>query len=106
MAAGLVSLVTACAPRVPIVELYGQPAPVAAAQATIVITPVTRHVNVEGGQIIRFVVDGKEFAWNFNTASSISSFSLNAVAPVGMLNQPVRAYVSPDPKYMSGGDRE
>lgn len=92
-----------CATRTPI-ELYGEPAPASAAQRTIVIAPDTRHVNVEGGEIIRFVVGGKEFGWSFNNALSVESFSLNAVAPPGLLNQPVHAYVSRDPRYIGGGD--
>ncbi len=96
-------IVSACATRVP-VELYGDPAPASAAQRTIVITPDTRHVNVEGGEIIRFVVEGREFGWSFNNALTINSFSLNAVAPPGLLNQPVHAYVSRDPRYIGGGD--
>ncbi|WP_334186595.1 CzcE family metal-binding protein [Noviherbaspirillum sp.] len=92
-----------CATRAP-VELYGEPAPPSAAQRTIVIGPDTRHVNVEGGEIIRFVAGGKEFGWSFNNALSINSFSLNAVAPPGLLSQPVHAYVSRDPRYIGGGD--
>ena len=97
-------ILSGCAARTSLTDLYGSPAPVTAAQRTIVITPATRYVNVEGGEIIRFVVGDKEFGWNFNNAMSVSSFSLNEVAPAGLLNQPVRAYVSPDPKYMGGGD--
>ena len=89
-----------------IVDLYGQPATPIAASRIIVITPATRHVNVEGGEIVNFIVDGKQFGWNFNTASTISSFELNKVMPAGMLNRSVRAYLSPDPKYMGGGDRQ
>jgi hypothetical protein len=62
-------------------------------------------VNVEGGQIVRFIVGDKAFNWNFYTARSVSSFDLNDVAPAGMLDHPVRAYVSPDPRYI-GGDGE
>lgn len=97
---------SACATPTSVVELYGQPAPVTAAERTIVITPATRYVNVEGGQIVKFVLPDKEFAWNFNTAQTVASFSLNDVAPPGVLTQPVRAYVSPDPKYRGGGDRD
>jgi len=98
-------VVGGCAARTSFVDLYGQSAPALAAQRTIVITPATKYVNVEGGQIVRFVAGDKEFAWNFNTAGSISSFALNDVAPPGVLDHPVRAYVSPDPKYMGAGGR-
>ncbi len=94
---------SACATPPSVVELYGQPALPSAANRTIVITPEMRYVNVEGGQIIRFVVGDKVFAWNFNTAGTVSSFNLNDVAPSGVLTQPVRAYVAPDPKYIGNG---
>jgi hypothetical protein len=102
----LAASLAACANQASRVDLYGQSAPVAAAERTIVITPTTKHVNVEGGQIVKFVADGKEFGWNFNTAASVHSFDLNEVAPAGALNHQVRAYISPDPKYIGGGDRD
>jgi hypothetical protein len=91
----------ACATRTSYVDLYGQPAPAAAADRTIVITPATRHVNVEGGQTVNFIVDGKQFAWSFNVARTVHSFDLNEVAPPGVFNHVVRAYVTPDPKYIN-----
>jgi hypothetical protein len=97
-------LLAACATRSSYVDLYGEPADPAAAQRTIVILPETRYVNVEGGQVVRFVTGDKEFAWNFFVAKSVSSFELNEVAPPGILAHTVRAYVSPDPRYI-GGDR-
>ena len=96
-------VLSACATHTSLVDLYGQSAPVSAAERTITITPDTKYVNVEGGQIVRFVVGDKEFAWNFNTATSINSFNLTEVAPPGVLNHAVRAYVSPDPKYRGNG---
>jgi hypothetical protein len=89
---------TGCANKY--VDLLGQPAPVTAAQRTIVINPDTKYVNVEGGQIVKFVVGDKAFAWDFFVARTIGAFDLNAVAPPGMLDHPVRAYVSPDPRYI------
>ena len=93
---------SACAARTSPVDFYGQSAPASAAERTIVITPATRYVNVVGGQIIKFLAGDKEFAWNFNNASTVSSFNLTDVAPSGVLDHPVRAYISPDPKYIGG----
>lgn len=95
-------LVAACATRTSYVALYGDPAPPSAAQRTIVIGPNTKHVNVEGGEVIRFVANGKEFGWNFFVARTVNSFLLNEVAPPGVLDHEVRAYVSPDPRYIGG----
>jgi hypothetical protein len=76
------------------------------AERTIVIDPATTYVNVEGGQVVRFVVGDKEFGWNFNFAQPLGSLDLKRVAPPGVLDHTVRAYVSPDPKYSGGGDKD
>lgn len=85
----------------PPLNLLGAPAPVTAAVRTIVITPQTKWVNVEGGEIVRFVVGNQSFAWNF-IGWGIDSFELNRVAPPGLLPQKITAYVSPDPRYQNG----
>ena len=95
-----------CGTPASLVSLYGQAVSPESAQRTIVITPTTSGVNVEGGEIIRFVVGDKAFGWNFNNSTTISAFSLNAVAPPGILQQAVRVYISPDPKYAGGGNRD
>lgn len=79
-------------------ELFGEPAPIAAAQRTITITPNTQYVNVQGGDTVQFNVGAKTFAWNFDVASDIDDFDLNDVAPPGVLDHSVMAYVAPDPK--------
>ncbi|WP_293778687.1 CzcE family metal-binding protein [uncultured Oxalicibacterium sp.] len=96
------ALATGCASP-PRVELYGNPAPSAAAQRSIVITPETRWVNVEGGEIVNFIVGDKMFAWDFYVGTTISHFDLNEVAPAGILDHRVTAYVSPDPRYRGSG---
>jgi hypothetical protein len=97
---GISLALSACTQRTSYIDLYGQSAPPAAAERTIVITPATRYVNVEGGQTVNFVVGDRQFAWSFNVARTVHSFDLNEVAPPGMLNHAVRAYVTPDPKYI------
>lgn len=89
-----------CVTRTSYVDLYGMPASPSAAVRTIVITPDTRYVNVEGGEIIRFVSGGKEFGWHFFVARTVGAFDLNEVAPPGTLDRPVRAYITPDPRYI------
>jgi hypothetical protein len=84
-------------------ELLGNPAPSNAATRTIVITPATKWVNVEGGEIINFIVGDKSFGWDFYVGFTVSSFDLQLVAPPGILNRRIMAYVSPDPRY-SGVD--
>ena len=86
--------------------LFGDPAPLSAAERTIVIGPNTKWVNVTGGETIRFVAGQKSFAWSFDTASTISSFDLNQVAPPGALDHKVTAYIAPDPRYIGGDGRD
>lgn len=81
--------------------LLGDPAPAAAAQRTIQITPDTKYVNVQGGQVVRFDVGGKGFTWDFDSAQTVVDFDLNRIAPPGLLDHPVTAYVSPNPLYQS-----
>jgi hypothetical protein len=83
------------------IKLFGEPGQPAAATRTVVIHPETRYVNVEGGQTIKFVAGGKEFAWNFNVGRTIGVFDLNQVAPAGVLDHLVRVYITPDPRYNS-----
>jgi hypothetical protein len=83
-------------------DLLGDPAPDTAAARTVTITPDTRYVNVEGGQVVKFIAAGHSFTWNFDGADSATSFDLNRVAPSGMLDHAVTAYVSPNPLYTGG----
>ncbi|WP_081991990.1 CzcE family metal-binding protein [Collimonas arenae] len=98
-----VVLCAACS-STPRLDLLGDPAPVTAATRTIVITPDTAYVNVTGGEIIKFVVGDKAFAWNFDGEEFLERFYLNQTAPAGMLDHKVVAYVAPNPLYLGGGD--
>ncbi len=98
------SLLAACAaPNGARTDLYGSPAPPEAATRTIVIFPNTRWVNVTGGEIVRFIVGDRIFTWNFNASSVVNNFDLTEVAPPGVFDHPVQAYLAPDPRYIGGG---
>lgn len=99
-------LLSACAHlnREPAVSFLGDPAPDTAATQTIEIRPDTKWVNVTGGDIVRFVVDGKSFAWAFNVGTGVSRVDLSRVAPPGVLDRQVFVYLAPDPRYIGGGD--
>jgi hypothetical protein len=84
-------------PSEPGLDLYGSSAGAGMATRTIVIAPGTSYVNVTGGEIIRFDVDGKSFVWNFN--GQRSSFDLARIAPPSVLTRKVTAYVAPNPMY-------
>jgi hypothetical protein len=47
---------------------------------------------------VQFNVGDKTFAWNFDVARNISDFDLNDVAPPGVLDHAVTAYVAADPQ--------
>ncbi|NEX61033.1 CzcE family metal-binding protein [Noviherbaspirillum galbum] len=97
--------ISGCAAPEPRLELLGSPANVSAAERVVVIEPQTRHVNIEGGQIVRFDVGQKSFAWHFMLGAGQRTVPLERVAPPGVLDHPVTAYVSPDLRYIGGGDK-
>ena len=72
-------------------DLYGEAAIPVDAQRTIVIGANTRFVNVNHGEIVKFVANGQEFAWDFDGLPQ--SFDLKQVAPQGALDHSVRVYV-------------
>jgi hypothetical protein len=86
------------------VSLLGTAAPAEAALKTIVLTPETEHVNVTGGDIVRFVSGTKTFAWSFDGPLQVSHVDLIRVAPPGLLSRPVIAYVAPNPMYIGRDD--
>jgi hypothetical protein len=96
------ALLLSAAPAIhaePRLELLGEPAPVATVARTIVISPDTRWVNVTSGEIVKFVVGERAFVWHFNGPDYLS-FPLNRVAPQGILDRSVHAYVAPNPLYI------
>lgn len=69
---------------------------------TIIIDANTKHINVTGGETVRFVVGDSSFEWLFDTYATSPVFDLKAIAPDGVLDhQSVKVYVSPDPLYAS-----
>jgi hypothetical protein len=77
-------------------DLLGAPGSPAIAR-TIAIGPQTAHVNVVRNETITFNVNRKTFTWLFDGPLYVSSVELNRVAPPGLLDHPVIAYISPDP---------
>lgn len=79
----------------------GNPAPAqAGADQVIVITDATRQVSVTGGSTVRFIVGEKSFTWCFQNGSAhVMPFDLARIAPQGMLNHRITAYVSDNPLY-------
>src|SRR5262245_43073005 len=75
--------------------LLGESAPNGEATRTIAISPNTHFVNVAYGDVVAFQSGGQEFTVRFDSASSVSSFDLQRLAPAGALDHPVTVYVAP-----------
>jgi ABC-type amino acid transport substrate-binding protein len=72
----------------------------AAADQVIVINDATRYVNVTGGQTVRFVVGDRSFTWCFQNGNAhVIPFDLQTIAPQGLLNHRIVAYVADNPLY-------
>ena len=63
------------------------------ASRQIVLGNNTKYVNVKSGETVKFVADGKSFAWNFNTLGT-PTFQLAEIAPAGLPVGAVRVYVA------------
>ena len=66
------------------------------ASRTIKIDRSTDSVNVTAGDTVNFVVEEKNFFWNFDVASNVYMFDLNKVAPQNMLIQRINVYIAPN----------
>ena len=71
------------------------------AQRTIVLRPDTKYANVEQGETIRFVSQGKAFSWNFDTLGT-PVFALSEIAPKDANIGDVVVYVSRNRLYING----
>lgn len=76
-------------------QLAGEAVPPSDVQRTVQITPQTRWVNVERGEVVRFQSQGQDFAFDFDGLYN-RSFDLATLAPQGVsVDHPVRVYVQP-----------
>lgn len=96
------ALLSSCSTTVPSDRL-GSAAPPSAAMYEIAIGPETRHVNVLRDDIVTFVVGSKSFTWSFNDPQ-FWPVELSRVAPAGVLDHAVIAYISPFRRYFGPED--
>jgi len=75
-------------------DMLGHAAQPSAAERTVIISPKTRWVTVERGEVVTFKVNGRDFAWAFNGMGS--SFDLNRIAPAGALDRALKVYIWPN----------
>jgi hypothetical protein len=71
----------------------------------VLIGARTEFVNVNDGEVIRFVVhetDGvdKSYTWRFEVPRETVG-DLSKLAPAGILGRPLKVYVGPNPRYVS-----
>ncbi len=72
----------------------GTVAPMQNADRQIELTSNTKYVNVKHGETVKFVADGKAFAWKFDTIGT-PTFQLAEIAPAGLAVGAARVYVAP-----------
>jgi hypothetical protein len=77
----------------------GMTAAPATATRTVTIGPQTRYVNVNQGDVVKFDVDGKVFAWQFDTERPQGWLDLALFAPPGVNTYGVQVFVGSDPLY-------
>jgi Heavy-metal resistance protein CzcE len=73
-------------------DRYGEAASPAAADRTIVVDANTRSVNVNHGEVVKFVANGQEFTWEFDGVPQ--SFDLKQIAPQGAVDHDVSVYMA------------
>jgi heavy-metal resistance protein CzcE len=83
-------------------DLLGEPAQApsaqrasisAVAERTININGGTKWVNVNHGEVVRFVANDREFTWYFDGVSQPRPFDLSEIAPAGFVDHGVKVYV-------------
>jgi len=77
---------------------FGHAAPLSSATRTVSVTPDTRNVTVEQGDIVRFDIDGTSLVWQFDTLDA-RSFDFAAIAPSAAKPGRIRVYVRENPLY-------
>jgi hypothetical protein len=97
------SLLTGCASTSPVNVDLGTPADGRIFDRKVLVGATTKFVNVDDGEVIKFVVhepDGadKSFTWHFDAARETVG-DLSQLAPTGVLSRPVKVYIGLNPRY-------
>lgn len=79
-------------------SLLGNTVPDSTANRVVQISPSTKDLNVKWGQSVEFQSQGKSFTYDFNGPRADARVNLQRVAPAGVINHPVYAYVGSFPK--------
>jgi hypothetical protein len=79
---------------------YGSVIATSAVDKVVKVGALTRYVNVEDGQTVRFDVDGQTFTFAFHTWPGDQSVDLAVIAPDGVSVPHVRVYIKPNRNYL------
>jgi hypothetical protein len=79
-------------------NLYGEAAAPTDSSRTINVTSSMKWVEVKHGETVKFVVAGKDFAWKFDVPDTQGKFSMNKIAPLGVLDRNVDIYMDGRPR--------
>jgi hypothetical protein len=82
---------------------YGNAVQEPNAGRTIELRADTSYINVEAGETVRFVSQGKTFAWHFDTLGT-PVFKLGEIAPRDANVGNVTVYVDSNPLYRGGAN--
>ena len=79
---------------------FGSPvASASLADRRVVLQPGDRYANVNNGETVEFIINGKSFVWHFDTYPNETSVDLSLLAPSGVATDGVRVYVGANPLY-------
>jgi len=102
-ASAVFSLLSGCASTASADLALGTPADGPSYDRKILIRENAKFVNVQDGEVVKFVVqepDGadKSFTWRFDAARETVA-DLSRLAPAGVLGRPVKVYIGSNPRY-------
>jgi hypothetical protein len=79
--------------RVTEADVLGSAAQPSVAERTVVIDNKTKAVTVKHDEVIRFLANGREFAWAFKGMAG--TIDMAKIAPAGAVDRPLTVYVWP-----------
>jgi hypothetical protein len=81
-----------------VADPYGVAADRASPEREIVVSPTTKHVNVNQGEVVKFVSEGKSFTWKFDTFAQ-RPFEMQKIAPKDFVHSNPTVYLGANPLY-------
>jgi len=82
-----------------VADPYGISANQALPDRVITVDAETKYINVQQGEIIKFVFQEKSFIWKFDTFNRVP-FDFGEIAPIHFANPKAKIYLEPNPLYI------